>query len=348
MKTGSILTILAAVAAVVIAAVVASGGGGGGSSGGKSASTAPSTSTAAPAGAQQLSFVVSPEKEALLKPLVAEFNASGDRRRQARLRAAEGDELGRRRGAIARGREQPDVWSPASSFWGRLLNLQADKPYVADENPSIVRTPLVIAMWEPMAQALGWPKKQVSFDHILKLATAPERLGGRGQAGVRALQVRPHQPGLLHLGRRGGDRLLLRVRGQEGGADRGRRGQGGPEGQGPRALDRALRRLDAVHRGPAVQGRPGLRLRGGDGGDDGHRLQPPPLLEHQARGALSAGGLVLQRLALHRPQRRLGDARGQPGRGRLPEVPGRRGQRRPGRPLRLPPGRPRGQAGRAS
>ena len=46
----------------------------------------------------------------------------------------------------------PTVWSPAGSFWGRLLNLRADKPYVAQNNPSIVRTPLVIAMWEPMAQ----------------------------------------------------------------------------------------------------------------------------------------------------------------------------------------------------
>ena len=36
-----------------------------------------------------------------------------------------------------------------------------------------------------------------------------------------------------------------------------------------------------------------------------------------------AGGLVLQRLALHRAQRRLGDAGRTPGRGRLPEVPGR-------------------------
>ena len=71
---------------------------------------------------------------------------------------------------IAKRQLQPVLWSPASSLWGRLLNFEADKPWVADDNPSIVRTPLVIAMWEPLARALGWPRKQVGFDNILKLA----------------------------------------------------------------------------------------------------------------------------------------------------------------------------------
>jgi Ca-activated chloride channel family protein len=66
------------------------------------------------------------------------------------------------------------VWSPAGSFWGRLLNLRADQPFVANDNPSIVRTPLVIAMWEPMAQALGYPRKPVAFEDIVKLATDPQ------------------------------------------------------------------------------------------------------------------------------------------------------------------------------
>jgi hypothetical protein len=48
--------------------------------------------------------------------------------------------------ALVRGTAKPDVWSPAGSFWGRLANLQADTRYTADDNPSIVRTPLVIAM----------------------------------------------------------------------------------------------------------------------------------------------------------------------------------------------------------
>ena len=71
---------------------------------------------------------------------------------------------------IAQGRDQPVAWSPASSLWGRLLNFEADQPLVPDENPSIVRTPLVIAMWEPMAKALGYPRKPLGFDDILARA----------------------------------------------------------------------------------------------------------------------------------------------------------------------------------
>jgi Ca-activated chloride channel family protein len=134
----------------------------------------------APQNAVTLTMVVSPEKEELLKPLVREFNdsQSGEKPSFVRLIA---QNSGDTEAAIARGSAKPDVWSPASTFWGRLLNLQADKAYVADENPSIVRTPLVIATWEPMAKVLGYPKQQVSFDRIVKLATAPNGWASAGK-----------------------------------------------------------------------------------------------------------------------------------------------------------------------
>ena len=173
MKTGSILTILAAVAAVVVAAVLASGGGGGG--GAKHATSTGQGPSTDPAGAQQLSFVVSPEKEELLKAVVAKFNASGEQVAGKRVFVSmKAMNSGDAENAIARGRLQPDVWSPAGSFWGRLLNLRADQPFVANDNPSIVRTPLVIAMRQPMAQALGYPRKAVSFQDVVRLATDPQ------------------------------------------------------------------------------------------------------------------------------------------------------------------------------
>ena len=58
---------------------------------------------------------------------------------------------------VATGQLQPAAWSPASSLWGRLLNQAADRKYVADTNPSLAASPVVIAMWEPLARALGWP-----------------------------------------------------------------------------------------------------------------------------------------------------------------------------------------------
>src|SRR3954454_25214997 len=81
---------------------------------------------------------------------------------------------------IAAGRLEPVVWTPASSLWGRQLNFDADRPYAPKDNPSIVRTPLVIAMWEPLARALGWPRKKIGFARILKLARDKAGFGSVG------------------------------------------------------------------------------------------------------------------------------------------------------------------------
>ena len=57
---------------------------------------------------------------------------------------------------------RPDVWTPASSGWVRLLEqrtLAADRPKLVPANlPRIAASPLVIAMPRPMAEALGWPR----------------------------------------------------------------------------------------------------------------------------------------------------------------------------------------------
>ena len=72
------------------------------------------------------------------------------------------------------------AWSPASSLWGRLLNFEADQELAPEENPSIVRTPLVIAMWEPFARALGWPKRQIGFEQIIQLARSNQGFAAFG------------------------------------------------------------------------------------------------------------------------------------------------------------------------
>jgi Ca-activated chloride channel family protein len=166
---GRVVVILMAVVAVAIAAMSSLGGddeGGGGTGGGG----------AKPAGdAVRISFAYSPEKEPLLAPLLDEFNRE---RVEAGGRTVFVDPSivasGEAQSGIARGRLKPTVWSPASSLWGRLLNFEADQEYVAEENPSLVRTPLVIAMWEPLARALGWPKQRTGFRTIVKLALAKD------------------------------------------------------------------------------------------------------------------------------------------------------------------------------
>ena len=178
MKRSQVTIAIVAVFAVAVIYIVTSGGGGsngGGGGGGGSDGKAP-------AGAVRVPFAYSPEKEVLLKPLIKRFNESG-KKVGGKPVFVEGNVVasGEAEDKIARGRLEPVAWSPASSLWGRLLNFQADAQYVADDNPSIVRTPLVIAMWEPMARALGYPKKAIGFRDIVRLSTSNQGWAAYGK-----------------------------------------------------------------------------------------------------------------------------------------------------------------------
>ncbi|HYI17956.1 MAG TPA: vWA domain-containing protein, partial [Solirubrobacteraceae bacterium] len=84
---------------------------------------------------------------------------------------------------ILAGTLQPTMWSPASSFWGRLLNYEADRRLVADENPSIARTPVVIAMWKELADAYGHPRKPMGYRELGELATKGWAAAGKPEFG---------------------------------------------------------------------------------------------------------------------------------------------------------------------
>jgi Ca-activated chloride channel homolog len=179
MKFGQIAIL--ALAVLAVGAIALAGRGGDSDDQG---STTPPTAVVekAPAGAVDVHFAYSPEKEPLLKEQIAAFNASGAKvgGKPVFVRAeivSSGDAEAR----IADGSFKPVAWSPASSLWGRLLNFEADRALAPDENPSIARTPLVIAMWEPMTQALGYPKKKIGFDDILRLARSDQGWAAYGR-----------------------------------------------------------------------------------------------------------------------------------------------------------------------
>lgn len=136
----------------------------------------------APEGALAVPFFYSPEKERLLRPLIRRFNERGATIRGKQV-FVEGTVMssGEVEDKIANDGLHPVAWSPASSLWGRLLNFDADRLYVPRENPSLVRTPLVIAMWEPMAKTLGYPERPVGFADILRLASSPRGWSALGR-----------------------------------------------------------------------------------------------------------------------------------------------------------------------
>jgi Ca-activated chloride channel homolog len=134
----------------------------------------------------------SSEKAALLRDLAAEW--SQDAEVDGRCAAVEvtSKASGGAMEALARGWDdavdgpRPDVWSPASSSWTALLRQRTtaqDRPdLVGDaELPSIAQTPLVIAMPQPMAEALGWPQEQLGWGDVVALARDPQGWGSLGR-----------------------------------------------------------------------------------------------------------------------------------------------------------------------
>ncbi len=77
----------------------------------------------------------------------------------------------------------PVIWAPASSMWGAILDQrlaeQSDAPMARVGTP-FVRTPLVIAMPRPMAEALGWPSNPIGWADIADLATDDQGWASRG------------------------------------------------------------------------------------------------------------------------------------------------------------------------
>ena len=131
-------------------------------------------------------MAVSPEKIDLLTDLASTFNRSArprstasasscgprpSRRAPAPQLLAEGwDEDDRRAaagGLVAR-RRAPGARSSTSG------STEQGEPPMAGEGTPFMLTPLVIAMPEPMAEALGWPDEPIGWADILELATDPQ------------------------------------------------------------------------------------------------------------------------------------------------------------------------------
>ena len=177
MKPSQVAIAAVAILAVIAVAVLSGGGDDGGDGGGSG-----DGGGKAPADALRVTFAYSPEKEGLLKPLIARFNDSG--------REVDGKKVfvtgqvvssGEAESRIAKGTLRTVAWSPASSLWARLLNFEADRPLAPRDNPSIVRTPLVIAMWKPFAEALGHPKRKIGFDRLTKLSLSKQGFASVGK-----------------------------------------------------------------------------------------------------------------------------------------------------------------------
>jgi Ca-activated chloride channel homolog len=127
-----------------------------------------------------VSIVYGSEKQEWLEPLVAEYN-------QANHKASDGSTVEIQATAIGSIESingilaqtiQPTVWSPASSIYLPVANSEWRKSHTTDlvegTPKDLVLSPVVIAMWKPMAQALGWPNTPLGWSDISRLAISTD------------------------------------------------------------------------------------------------------------------------------------------------------------------------------
>src|SRR5262245_49026465 len=131
--------------------------------------------TQAPRGALELVFPYGSEKEKWINDVTAAFNNSntktlaGKRIFVRALPMGSGETIDN----ILSGRLQAHIASPASAAFIKLGNAESrtktGKDLIASTD-NLVLSPVVIAMWKPMAEALGWGKKPIGWSDVLMVA----------------------------------------------------------------------------------------------------------------------------------------------------------------------------------
>jgi Ca-activated chloride channel homolog len=121
------------------------------------------------------------EKKVWLEEQISKFNETAPKLPSGHAFTIVGKAMGSGEAMqdILDGRLQPAAFSPASDAYLTLLNdaWQSQPGHsqpLAARGESVVISPLVIALWKPMAEALGWPKKALGWSDILKASQNPK------------------------------------------------------------------------------------------------------------------------------------------------------------------------------
>ena len=120
------------------------------------------------------------EKQAWLEPLVKQYNSEQHKIASGKVIAIDATAMGSVESAeaIISGQTQATVWSPASGLYIPVGNAEWRKTHsddlVTGTPEKLVLSPVVIAMWRPMAEALGWPDKALGWSDIAQLAISDQ------------------------------------------------------------------------------------------------------------------------------------------------------------------------------
>jgi Ca-activated chloride channel family protein len=156
-----------------------------------------------------LSMSYGSEKQAWMEAVVAQFNnqhiaACDGAITVTATPIGSGDSMQQ----ILDGKIQPDIWSPAGSVWLTLINDKWQQAHGgsnliatgATDAPSLVTSPVVIAMWKPEAEALGWPNKPIGWADIAALSTNPQGWAAYGHPEFGSFKFGHTHPDLSNSG----------------------------------------------------------------------------------------------------------------------------------------------------
>jgi Ca-activated chloride channel family protein len=150
--------------------------------------TSPSS---APAAAKPVTLTVAygSEKKTWLEEQAAAFKASGAKTKSGRPIAVQPLAMGSGEAVqgIVNGSLKPHVFSPASGLYISILNSawaqkSGSAKAISPAGEPLVLSPIVVAMWKPMAEALGWPGKSIGWSDLLKVNADPRGWGALGHA----------------------------------------------------------------------------------------------------------------------------------------------------------------------
>lgn len=130
----------------------------------------------------ELVFAYGSEKEEWINEATAAFNQSHAKAADGRVIVVRALPMGSGEcmDRVASGSLKAHLVSPASGVFIKLANAESRTKTGQDlvpETENLVLSPVVIAVWKPMAEALGWGTKPVGWSEILALTKNPAGWG---------------------------------------------------------------------------------------------------------------------------------------------------------------------------
>ena len=155
---------------------------------GCSGSEGPGTTTGSTSRSEptlDITFTYGSEKQSWIDESTSAFNTERRRSASGKLIRIQPIPLGSGESIeeLLEGRRQAHLTSPASAAFIKLGNAQSRATTGKDlvsSTQNLVLSPVVIAMWKPMAEAIGWGRQPIGWADVVALARRPEGWGAFG------------------------------------------------------------------------------------------------------------------------------------------------------------------------